>query len=228
MPPRKIGSLLNAHLYRATLPPEHLTIVESILVTTVARTLVDIGRSRSTAAAVAAIDAALHGGLVSFDELMDVARFCRTWPGIRRARRAIALADGRAESPLESVSRLVFRWLKLPVPDINPSVYDEFGNFIGRTDFYWDEYGVAGEADGRSKYDSRDVLTREKDRHEGLEDTELYAVRWGWTDITRNPRHTKYRIEQRFERGRVRDATGIRRRWSVQSQRSGQLPRKAS
>jgi hypothetical protein len=225
VPPRRIGSLQDAHLHRAGLPPDHLTIVNGIEVTTVARTLLDVARSRPSLSSVAAIDAALHAGQVEVDELLDVARFCRNWPGIRKARRAIALADGRAESPLESVSRLVFRWLQLPPPDLNPGVYDEFGNFIGRTDFYWDEFGVAGEADGRGKYDGRDVLTREKVRQEGLEDTELYVVRWGWTDITRSPRATKSRIEQRFERGRRRDAAGVRRRWSVRSQPGGQLPR---
>ena len=64
-----------------------------------------------------ALDKALHEGWVSYDDLEAVLRMCWNWPGIRRAQRAVRLADGRAESPLESVSRLVMRAVHLPMPE---------------------------------------------------------------------------------------------------------------
>ena len=226
--PRRIGRLLDAHLHRAGMPPEQVTVVGDIPVTTCARTLVDVGRSRSPAAAVAAIDKALHEGWVNYDDMYGVVAFCRNWPGIRRAVRAIELSDWRAESPLESVSRLVLGWSRLPAPEPQPTLLDGSGRFCGRTDFYWDEYGVVGEADGREKYDRRDVLTEEKQRQERLEDLGLQVIRWGWRDITRNPQATRRRIERAFERGLARDRAGLRREWSVRYLDRGQLPRKAA
>jgi hypothetical protein len=161
------------------------------------------------------MDAALHRELATVDELYAVTVRCWNWPKIRRAHRAMRLADARAESPLESVSRLVIRWLGLPEPEPQVRVLDEFGREIGRLDFYWERFGVFGEADGRSKYDGRDVLTAEKLRQEELESTGLIGVRWGWTDITRYPRVVKYRIGRAFERGLARDRSGLPREWSI-------------
>jgi len=215
--PHATGDVAAALLHRATLRPEDVIEVDGVPVTTVARTLVDIGRSTSTAAAVVTIDAALHRGLADADNLKEIVRTCRNWPGIRRAKRALAAADGRAESPLESFSRLVLRWLELPTPDLQTTLCDQNGAFLGRTDFYWDEFGVAGEADGRTKYDDRDVLTAEKLRQEELADPGVEMVRWGWTDARYRPRHLGERVTRAFERGRRRDRSGFPRQWSVQT-----------
>jgi hypothetical protein len=125
------------------------------------------------------------------------------------------LSDGRSESPLESISRLVLAWLGLPKPDLQPVILDQYGRPLGRLDFYWDEFGVAGEADGRSKYVSRAVLTAEKERQELLEDCGLVFVRWGWDAPTSLPHLLKARVEAGFERGLARDRSGFPRLWSV-------------
>ena len=58
------------------------------------------------------------------------------------------------------------------------------GRFLGRPDFYWDEFGVIGEADGMAKYDgTHDVAADEKRRQGELEDAGLIAVRWVWADL---------------------------------------------
>lgn len=91
---------------------------------------------------------------------------------------------------------------------------DEFGRSVARLDFYWDEFGVAGETDGRAKYDERAVLTAEKDRQERAEDLAIVFTRWGWADLNR-PQSLRGRIEGAFERGRLRDRSGVRRKWSI-------------
>lgn len=169
VPPRRTGSLRDAHLHRATLWPQDVVVVGEAAVTSVARTLIDVARSCPTSTVVAALDAALHRGAVEVGALDDVVLRCWNWPGIARAHRAIRLSDGRSESPLESVSRLTIRLLRLPPPEPQVVVLDPSGRRIARLDFYWDEFGVAGEADGRSKYTDRDVLTAEKDRQEDVE-----------------------------------------------------------
>jgi Transcriptional regulator, AbiEi antitoxin len=212
--PRRIGRLADVDLHRATLWADDVVMTEDGPTTSPARTLIDSARHLSTAASVVAMDAALHRRLVRVADLEQVLVRCWNWPGIARASRAVDLADGRAESPLESVSRLVIRWLRLPVPDLQAVILDEDGRVVGRLDFYWDEPGVGGEADGRLKYTDRDVLTAEKDRQERLEDLAVVMTRWGWAHTTR-PAAIRTKIDSAFRRGRARDGSGLQRGWSV-------------
>jgi hypothetical protein len=215
VPPDGIGSLAGVHLYRATLRPCDITMIGATPTTSAARTAVDLARHMRFAAGVAALDDVLHRGLATADDIDDVVRACWNWPGIRRAHRVIRAADRRAESPLESVSRLVIARLRLPRPNLNPTIRGTNGRFLGRCDFYWDEFGVAGEADGRGKYDAREVLCDEKERQEGLECAGLVVTRWGWIDATTQPRLFRMRLQDAFERGHLRDRSGFPRKWSV-------------
>ena len=209
------GSAHATLLHRSSLPADHVVTVHGVAVTSVARTLVDVARARPVTTAVAALDCALHRRLVTYADLDAVLLRCWNWPGIRRAHRAIGLSDGRAESPLESVSRLVIGWLRLPVPTLQPLVLDPFGVPIARLDFYWEEFGAAGEADGRSKYSDRDVLTAEKDRQEAAEDLHIPFARWGWQIASRQPQRLRAKIESALARGAARDRSGLPRQWSI-------------
>ena len=208
------ANLPAVHVNRAQLRPCDTIVVAGVVATTPARTVVDLARHSPLGTSVAAIDAALYRGLTTLEEVSDVLQFCRNWPRIRRARQAVRLADCRAESPLESVSRLVIAWLRLPRPEPQRWIRDPSGYKLGRLDFYWDEFGVGGEADGRSKYDDRDVLTAEKDRQETIEDLGLPIVRWGWRHVTSQRYLLRAKIESAFERGRRRDQSGFPRSWT--------------
>lgn len=214
--PRGPGNITGAYVYRATLRDDDIVLVDGVPVTSVARTLVDLARHRSTACGVAAIDAALHEGRVAMAQIDRVLVQCWNWPRIRRAQHAVQLADARAESPLESVSRLVIGWLRLPAPEPQVLILDRYGAPAGRLDFYWDEFGVAGEADGRAKYradpEERD---HEKDRQEHIEDEGITFARWGWAEPWRRPKLLEAKICSAFERGQLRDRSGFPRRWSV-------------
>jgi hypothetical protein len=70
-----------------------------------------------------------------------------TGPGSRRARRACALADGRAESPQETRVRLLVGQSHLPAPIAQFRVLDH-GRFVARVDVAWPERRVALEYDG--------------------------------------------------------------------------------
>jgi hypothetical protein len=215
VPPRASTNVPGAHLYRASLRPEDVVHFAGVPVTSMARTLADLARHRPVGTAVAAIDWALHEQRVRLDEIQDVMLFCATWPLIARARRALDLADARAESPLESVSRLVLPRLGVPAPELQKSIFDADGRLVGRSDFYWDEVGVVGEADGRAKYVERRVLVREKERQEQFEDLGLVVVRWGWEQVTMRKHMLKARLEHAFARGRARDRAGFPRLWTL-------------
>src|SRR4051794_911123 len=110
------------------LPEEHVTKVHGTPATTLARTVADLGRWVSFRSGVVAADSALRLGC-PYAELEAVLSRCRRWPGIRKARRAVEFGDGRAASPLESISRVAFHEMTLPAPDLQVVlVTDEFGN----------------------------------------------------------------------------------------------------
>lgn len=213
--PRSTGNRRDVKQYRASLRPEDTCVLDGVLTTSAARMVVDVGRHAPLSTSVALLDAALQQNKVAIEDVHDVVDMCRNWSRIARARRAIALADGRAESPLESVSRLAMRWVGVPTPALQTEIFDQYGRFVARTDFFWDEFGVVGEADGRGKYDKPAVLIAEKDRQELLEELGLVVTRWQWEMPTRTPHAFKQQLERTFERGLDRRRAGLPKLWSL-------------
>jgi hypothetical protein len=139
------------------------------------------------------------------EELEAVVDRCRRWPGIRKARAGLEFADPRAASPLESISRFAFREMGLPTPELQVVLMrDEWGNPTVIVDFYWEEFGVVGEADGLLKYDDEGAtsLRNEKLRQEKIEGLGLIVVRWTWEDIWRRPDWVAMRLRRAFAAGR--------------------------
>jgi hypothetical protein len=201
-----------AHLHRATLGDADVTLIDGLPATSLARTVLDVSRESGVEAGLVLADAALRAGLDA-DALSGALGQCARWPGGRRARAVAAMADGLAESPLESLSRLRFRQHRLPAPLLQVELGDEFGRYVRRVDHYWPQFGVAGEADGALKYDTRTVLVAEKRQQEQLEELGVVFVRWGWADI--------FAFESVVSRLRRAFARGIPlnggQRWSVLS-----------
>jgi len=193
----------NTAVLVCSLPPEHVTEVEGLPVTTPARTAVDLARWVSFRSAVVVIDSALQLGC-SPDELHSVLARWRRWPGVVKARRAVAFADGRAETPLESISRVAFHKMGLPAPELQAVVgVDSLGRPRIIVDFLWRDHGVVGESDGLFKYDAEHpgALIAEKLRQEELEAMGFVVVRWTWSDIWRRPEWVAARLRAAFDRG---------------------------
>lgn len=165
----------------AQLPPHHVTNVAGVPATSIARTVVDLGRRSTLVSAVVLADSALRRGCTTA-ELEQVLADCRDWPGLPKAAAAVAQASPLAESVLESVSRAVFVRHRLPAPELQVSVGDSEG-FIGRVDFLWREQRVVGESDGMGKYTDILDLHAEKVRQERLECAGFTIIRWTWDDI---------------------------------------------
>jgi predicted transcriptional regulator of viral defense system len=177
--------------------------VDGIRCTVIDRTVLDLSRSLSQEAAIAAADAALRAdavdGHVQDEERADVWRrrlIARAAAvhgrGIRRARRVIEFADGRAQLPGESVSRwqlgvLGFRHLDLQVKVVGPSGEN-----------YWLDFGFPrsqafGEFDGQGKYVDQSmrgarsveqVVLDEKRREDAIRGvTGWRVVRWDSSDV---------------------------------------------
>jgi len=173
------------HLHAATLQPDEVTLVDGLLVTSVGRTLGDLGRLLPLEAALVPTDAALFRGLVTKDELVTTVDRGVHRPNNCAARRVVAFADSRAESPGETRSRVAIRRAGLPPPVLQFRVADL------RTDFGWEEFRTVGEFDGRVKYgrylrpgqEPGDAVFAEKRREDALRDHGLEVVRWVWGEL---------------------------------------------
>jgi hypothetical protein len=191
---------------RCGLPPEHVGLVRGVPATTLPRTGVDLARWVTFRSGVVVLDSVLRLG-AEREQLESVAAYCVRWPGIRKARRAIQFADGRAESPLESISRVAFFEMGLPEPELQVTLaWDEFGNPRIVVDFYWPDFGVVGEADGLVKYDealdpAQTSLRDEKLRQEEIEALGYIVVRWTWEQIWRRPEWVAARLRSAFREG---------------------------
>jgi hypothetical protein len=207
------AALADVHLHRASLPDDGIVHLDGYRALGAARTVMDLARERGVAAGVVAADYALHHGLVDTTSLAAAFEVCSRWPGRKAARITLLRADGRAESPLESLSRLEIASARLPAPEPQPSICDRFGQFLGRCDFYWDEFGVVGESDGDQKYaEGRPAIVAERTRHQLFEDTGLVVVRWGWADLFSFDSVAR-RLRTAYSRG-ARRGTPVRR-WGI-------------
>ncbi len=155
------------------------------LVPTAAWTAVSLARWQRVEPALIPLDCALHKG-VSRDDLDAVVATMESWPGARMLGRALDLADARAESPLESLSRGHIITAKLPKPSLQFEIRVK-GNLF-RCDMAWESLRIIGEADGIDKYTGRQAVMDEKRRQSMLQAAGFTVLRWTWQDVYPDPR----------------------------------------
>jgi very-short-patch-repair endonuclease len=182
--------------HAAALPAEHVIKCLGTSVTTVARTVVDLGRTLPFKDAVVVADSALRLGKSDKPELLRVADACARWPGVARACRAATFADERAESVLESCARAVFAERGLEAPELQVEFRGE--GFVFRGDFYWARHRTIAEADGMAKYEdpgrARDQLRRDR----LLRDAGYKVVHFTWRELFETPDAVITRIRKAF------------------------------
>ncbi|MQA85171.1 MAG: DUF559 domain-containing protein [Streptosporangiales bacterium] len=197
--------LLDVRIRAARLPPDHVTRVHGVAVTTVARTVIDLARRLPFRDGVVVADSALRETRMTAADMWAVLAACRGWPGIRRAGKVVTFTDARAESVFESVSRVMFAEQGLPPPLTQVRLGDDA--LIGRVDFYWPRYVTVVEADGLAKYERGPyVLVAEKLREERLREAGFEVIRIVWDDVVKRPQQTAQRIRRAFARGLERNA----------------------
>jgi hypothetical protein len=164
------------------------------------------------AGGVASLDFALRSGLVTPGGLAD---FLEEWSpatGAARCAAALAFADAASGSFGESLARALIHMLGFPPPQLQFEFRDEQGAMF--VDFWWPEFGVAAEFDGKMKYtreeynggDPAEAVWREKQREDRLRRQVRTVVRLTWDDI-RDPRRLARLLETA---GVVRTGQGYR------------------
>ncbi len=204
-PPAAGSGSSRVHLHVARLPEDDLTVVDGVVTTSLARTVVDLGRSLSFESAVVTADAALASGRLTPTHLHYCLARMGPVPGSRRASRVVAFADGRGESVGESRSRVLLHRLGLPPADLQVRLRRPDGPVIARCDFGWRDHRTVGEFDGRVKYradggsDPAETLFREKRREDEIRDSGWEVARWTWADLDA-PSVVDGRIRRAFAR----------------------------
>jgi len=179
------------HVHAASIADDERCVVDGVVVTSPARTVVDLARTVGFEEAVVVADAALSTGMVDVPALAAALRRAARRPGAPAARRAVCFADGRSESVGESRSRVALAGAGLPPPTLQYEVRLADGS-SARADFGWPGRRTVGEFDGRAKYGMArpgeqpgDTVFREKLREDALRAQGLAVVRWTWADLAR-------------------------------------------
>ncbi|MFI7060947.1 hypothetical protein ACIBL3_08195 [Kribbella sp. NPDC050124] len=205
-------------LRKAGLTEADLELRHGLWITSDARTTVDLARELPLREAVVTVDHALSRS-VSRADLEAVLDRQYRWPGVRRARVAVAFGNPRSESALESYARAVFAEAGLPAPVLQVQFWDGHRWLPERVDLWWPEVRTIGEADGLQKFEAatpeerRRLLRRSFERDQRLADRGVELVHFGWEDAVRRPGQLAARLRAAFARGSRR--TGPAPTWRV-------------
>ncbi|UQX88128.1 type IV toxin-antitoxin system AbiEi family antitoxin domain-containing protein [Jatrophihabitans telluris] len=185
------------HVHRQPLAASELDRASDIALAGTARTIIDLTRESGLLAGVVAADSALRDRLITATDLENAYARLRGRAGLSDGREILRLASPLSESPLESISRVNMR--ALPVqPRQQVNLFTPDGIHLGRVDFFFDEAGLVGEADGRAKYDEAEFY-REKLRADTLQRHGVIVTRWGWSTAM-NPRRLCAQLEADYAR----------------------------
>ena len=133
--------------HRLLIPKNHVTTVQGVHVTSVARTWVDCAALMNEDHLLAMGDCALERDLLDPNHLESVMRWAGGRRGIRRARRVAPLLRPGVESAQESRLRWLLLSHGLPEPEINPWIVVH-GQRCARLDLAYTSWRIGVEYDG--------------------------------------------------------------------------------
>ena len=189
--------------HRGELAEGEVIEIDGLRVTSLVRTVSDVARTATFEQAVTVADAALRQQFVTGPDEYDfegAERFRqesltiagRSAHGLTRARRVLEFADGRAQLPGESISRIRlreigFRTIRLQVAVPGRGMHPYY------VDFGLEDANAFGEFDGAIKYvdgkildgrTSSQVFDEEKQREDWIRGTTQRSyARWGWPHL---------------------------------------------
>ena len=156
-----------------------ILVVDSIPVTSVARTVVDLGASAPIGAVARCLDTGLRKGLITLVDVelfvMRVGRSGRTGVGtIRPLLDERRTWQGITDSDLEDMFRRIVDSAPVAIPDVQHRVLEDDGTFVGRFDFAYPETLSLFELDSEGYH--MDPVSFQRDREK-----QNRAQMLGWT-----------------------------------------------
>ncbi|MCB0913267.1 MAG: DUF559 domain-containing protein [Propionibacteriaceae bacterium] len=211
---RRSRESCSARVVEAVLPAHHVTRdAVGRVVTTVARTAVDVARDADLPDTLVVLDGAsriICASMVARPRRSDFAnpglaavvraRFedaCAGRRGLASVVGAMPLVEPSRESPIESLTAAHIHLAGLPMPGFQIPIRTPAGVFY--PDCYWEKQRVIGEADGAGKYDGPDSILREKEREQLFRDLGFGVVRWLGKEITFRPQVVMDRIARELD-----------------------------
>jgi hypothetical protein len=197
----------NLHQTRS-LPAAHVTEVDGIPGTTIARTIFDLARTESAEWIGILLDAGLHRCGMTVEEMvdttLDLAKRGRT--GTRKMRFLVSERMGLDYVPTESVLEAEFVNLcsaySLPVPERQVLLGDD-EDVIGRVDFFY-RAGLVIELDGRAYHAGLIQQRDDAERDRRFKAIGIDTLRLTWFEVVRDPANTARRVRRRIERATAR------------------------
>ena len=169
------------------------------LATAPAWTAVELARTLRRPRALAVLDAALHCAACTRDDLTAAICEQKGRRGIVNVRALLAYADGRAESAMESETRLVFIDGGLPLPELQYEIVDNCGK-LWRVDFAWPAAKVAAEYDSTEWHANPDAFKHDRMKTARLQECGWISIPIVVDDVRRHPNDLVARVFGHLER----------------------------
>lgn len=187
LPPR---SGIRVH-FTDRLPASQVATRKGFTITSVERTLLDLGAVVPERKVAIALDAAVYRGLTTVPRLttalISVARRGRRGCGVLRRiltdRAALATLPN---SPLETVFFEALANSPFPMPELQYEIIDR-GEFVARPDFVWLDRGIAIELDGYDPHAGLDVFKRDRRRFNSMTGLGWRVVYGTWAEANSDP-----------------------------------------
>ncbi len=178
--PSIVAQRVEAVVRRARLDPDEVVWRGGLPVTAPLRTCFDLAARLPLGDAVVALDQALAARLVDLTALEDYVRLHAGANGVARARQAVAHAEPKSESPMETRLRMLLVLGGLPRPQAQAQLFTTAGRFVARVDLLYPEPGLAIEYDGENH---RDRLVDDNRRQNRLQELGVHLLRYTGPDL---------------------------------------------
>ena len=165
-------------------------------------TAIEVARGLRRPRALATLDAALRSGTCDRVDLVRASAAQAGRRGIVKVRALLPLADGLAESPMESEARLVMIDGGLPVPVLQYGIVDSWGR-RRRFDFAWPQFKVAAEYDGEESHSGAEAMRQDRERLAALQDLGWVVIPIVAGDVRSRPGMLVSRIGAQLRRAQA-------------------------
>lgn len=183
------------------LHPIDVTVHESVPITTVSRTLLDLAGAVPFGVLERAFNQAMVIDRLDTDEMRGAIDRAGRKRGIRAAKQIFAMLDPQApvltHEGVEERMLSLIRRSRLPVPEINSYVEDE------QVDFFWRPQRLVVETDGRAVHLQPLAFERDRARDRKLQLKGYDVFRFTYEDITARPEQSIRTIRAALSQSRA-------------------------